>query len=476
MADNKRKHDDDPQSSRRSKKSRPGPSVEPRVDPTYGQRSAIPGLDDEVFGDEDELDYSEDMGALAYLRSVRFVKSFKTERTFTETILLQENADWINRQEATGIPHLLVAPGATNDNGRTIYENGIGDFRGRYEDGAYVAFIDSSPSSTEKDQSNDPQVSYYSSIFTRHETLRDQLQRTPPPEAIERLGKGQKTRVQNLSRDISKLWNNVMRTTNPVPAQVASMDKSSVLRLLRLLTNDKMLKRGMSINPTVSHWMWSLLARLPERGELASEEIGVVRELGKKAVLVGTGLREEKDWEAGMEEVEAGLKGESNAREETSGFDADVGEEDDGFDVVNEDEIELDLDHEFSADLDSNSNAPQNAESGVEEQSDGEQGVENQPGDEHAGTAAEETANEPEDLEAIKARLMGRLTTHEVEFSVNLEPEIMIEIEPVLEGTMDPEALKWNTKATVDMIITVAGEVYGQRDLLEFRSIWESSM
>jgi hypothetical protein len=50
-------------------------------------------LDDEVFGDEEELDYSEDMGALAYLRSVRLVKSFKTEKTSTETILPQENAD-----------------------------------------------------------------------------------------------------------------------------------------------------------------------------------------------------------------------------------------------------------------------------------------------------------------------------------------------------------------------------------------------
>lgn len=262
-----------------------------------------------------------------------------------------------------------------------------------------------------------------------------------------------------------------MRTTDPVPAQVASMDKPSVLRLLRLLTKDKMLKRGMSINPTVSHWMWSLLARLPDRGELASEEIGVVRELGKKAVLVGTGLREEKDWEAGMQEVEASIKRESNAREEATGFDGHIEEEDEGFDVVNEDEIEVDLDLEISHDLDLASSNTQTAKSGVEEQPGGEQEV-----NERTAATAEDLMNEPEDLEATKARLMERLTTHEVEFSVNMEPEIIVEIESTLEGTMDPEALKWNTKATVDMIITVAGEVYGQRDLLEFRSIWESSM
>jgi hypothetical protein len=61
-----------------------------RVDPTYGQRSAIPGLDDEEYGagadggEEDadldggdsDVEYGVDVEALRYLRSVRFVDSF----------------------------------------------------------------------------------------------------------------------------------------------------------------------------------------------------------------------------------------------------------------------------------------------------------------------------------------------------------------------------------------------------------------
>jgi hypothetical protein len=60
------------------------------VDPTYGQRSAIPGLDDEEYGagadggEEDadldggdsDVEYGVDVEALRYLRSVRFVDSF----------------------------------------------------------------------------------------------------------------------------------------------------------------------------------------------------------------------------------------------------------------------------------------------------------------------------------------------------------------------------------------------------------------
>jgi hypothetical protein len=48
-----------------------------QIDPTYGQRSALPGLDVETTmgGDEEDtnLNYDDGMDALAYLRAVRFV-------------------------------------------------------------------------------------------------------------------------------------------------------------------------------------------------------------------------------------------------------------------------------------------------------------------------------------------------------------------------------------------------------------------
>ena len=63
------------------------------MDPTYGQRSAIPGLDDYTAfdGDEDGLNYDEDMDALAYLRSVRLVPSIieSSQRSRAETFHFQ---------------------------------------------------------------------------------------------------------------------------------------------------------------------------------------------------------------------------------------------------------------------------------------------------------------------------------------------------------------------------------------------------
>jgi hypothetical protein len=78
MAGIKRRHGEELSDTVYSNKSRSRPSIEARVDPTYGQRSAIPGLDDDTTmeGEEDDLTYDEEMDALAYLRSVRLVNFF----------------------------------------------------------------------------------------------------------------------------------------------------------------------------------------------------------------------------------------------------------------------------------------------------------------------------------------------------------------------------------------------------------------
>jgi hypothetical protein len=74
MAGNKRKHGQDSSNEIYTNKYRAKPTAEARVDPTYGQRSAIPGLDDDAQTDgyEEDLNY-DDQDALSYLRAVRLV-------------------------------------------------------------------------------------------------------------------------------------------------------------------------------------------------------------------------------------------------------------------------------------------------------------------------------------------------------------------------------------------------------------------
>ena len=55
---------------------------------------------------------------------------------------------------------------------------------------------------------------------------------------------------------------------------------------------------------TLSLWAWGLLARCRDAGELASEDIGVLRDVGKKAVSVLRGLRAVMDVESRNAEVE----------------------------------------------------------------------------------------------------------------------------------------------------------------------------
>lgn len=370
------------------------------------------------------------------------------------------------RQEAISIPNLLVAPRSPPSNDHQAIDDDEEDLDGWYADGAYVASSDSAAINGTAPEDEDPQLAYFDSILTRYEKLRAQLQQTPPQSALDRLDRDHPTYIKALNKDLTRWWLRNLKSVDPVPAQVASFDKSSVLRLLRLLSQGTLLKRGLGVEMSISRWTWSLLARLPERGELSSEEVGVVRELGKKAVLVGMGLKEKEEWAEGIAQVE-------------KGFDEDQEDEERGVEVVNGEEIALDED---VAEADqvvaealkpllhvSTSSATDTLQTQTQSMKD------------EANNTAEALQN-PDDLTEAKARILAQLATKDTEAEINLEPEVpdvtttdSTESAPAhleLSKSDDADIAKINTKATVDMIITVAGEVYGQRDLLEFRSQW----
>jgi hypothetical protein len=384
----------------------------------------------------------------------------------------------MTRQEATGIPNLLVAPRTPpSSDSREIYENGVGDFRGYYEDGAYIASAQSFADSSEiidEEAGVDPQLAYFDSILSRYESLKEQLQQTPPPDAVKKLDQYHPTHVAALNSYMAKWWIQRLKNSEPLPVQIACMNKKSVLRLLGLITQGSLLKRGSEVGAGPSQWAWALLARLPERGELNSDEIGVIRELGKKAVLIAMGLRNVKSWEEGMKEVEedfdAGLEGEVEETvdmtnedeiyldlddEVDEGDDLEDGEQDAAVDTTSNEDPILEVNYSPTANGKGNTATAENAEKQIEQE-----------------LALGDTPISPENLADAQARILSLLNEKVPEHPVNIEAEV-----PAAEKS--PETISsttWNTIATVDMIITIAGEIYGQRDLLEFRTVWEEIM
>ncbi|CAD6446138.1 5a7e112b-f7e6-4b14-8619-5b46ad6565a2 [Sclerotinia trifoliorum] len=440
MAGTKRARSPSPSFSHLYSNKRSNPVREGRVDPVYGQRSALPADDDSVSLDEDGLD------ALSYLRSVR--------------------------AEAGDLPLIFYAPAETrspNDGGeydRSIYESGLGDFRGYYEDGAYFAAAEVEDDiADEQDEGQDPQLAYFNSIITRFEILREQMQQIPPPNLVKDLDVDHPIYLTTLNTKLCRWWRWKLKTVDPLPAQVASMDKDTVLRLLRLLTSGTLLQNGSDINMKVSRWAWALLARLPVRGELSSDEIGVVRELGKKAVMLGVGLKAGNGLKEELDEVEKvfdadnGFEIEDNERPPSPG-DENV-----------TDGVE---DHLQVGQLKERLNGATQTSDLTEKSTPSIATDKSTPQEEASGSTLDS-----HELEAIKARLLANLTSIPsiVEATTTSDPQPPKEGEYISSAIETPtfklaQTADWNTRATIDMIITIAGEIYGQRDLLEFREVW----
>ncbi|KAI1437840.1 hypothetical protein GGR50DRAFT_609501 [Xylaria sp. CBS 124048] len=504
-----------------------------RADLTSSQRGAFGDLGTTTTaptGDSD-LDCEDDSAALAYLRAVR--------------------------NQASTIPHVLVAkkagpslPPQPNSSSaecgdgddrrqeveRSIYKDGVGDFRGYYQDGAYVAYPDnywytSSEDATESAASDSTGIgphnssadeildAYFSAITNRYLALRKLLQTRPPSGAIEALPESNPTEVEQWKRGNTAFqqWGARLRSTDPLPAQIAAMHKDSVFRLFRIILNSKFLRKRTQLNERTSRWIWALLARLPGMGQLDYMEVGCIRELGKRAVLLMVSFAE-------LELLRANFDVAGSSPEDQGEFEV-------GADVEEYFEFDLDQDEQdepvFTADAStsdimatdtSNPKAPvttnlgdsntparahsQGSVSDVEMQldSDVEDGevTDADPSPPHVDSST--------DLEAAKARFLAELDNDdgkgENEYQDQDAPTSTTHLSTAKDETSRPTVIgnnaeqeqeegehatdqdetedeehyveldraTVNERTTLNMILTVVGEFYGQRDLLDFRN------
>ncbi|KAK3898501.1 hypothetical protein C8A05DRAFT_18939 [Staphylotrichum tortipilum] len=458
---------------RREQHSSKPKQAEGKPDPTYGQRIAFPGLDDDGAAKmiDDDLEFEEDADALAYLRAVR--------------------------QEASSVPHVLVAPKAgpqlpahlqhADDIDRSIYDDGVGDSRGYYHDGAYTAAPSPPPSTAPSIPDDDDdyhdsagpdriaaqnaalRTAYFASLTTHFLSLRTLLHRTPPAHRVAALPRDHGTEVGAFGAKswTFRVWTRRLRQTDPLPVQVAALDRQAALRLLRVLLGGKFVRRGCELRERTSRWIWALLARLPDRGEMDYAEVGWVRELGKRAVLMMVSMAQ---MEALREEVEGDLEGgvvDDDEEEDEREFVGEmVVDEEEGGGVVAPQESD-DMASKPAPSMNTTTAADESAEEGEIDMDidDGEVSD-----DEPTATAGNEDI--AASIAAAKARLLARLENpdeqQQEENQASSSPD-RAATAATTAGAFDEAQAQVNMRTTLNMILTVAGEFYGQRDLLEFR-------
>ncbi|KAM7217349.1 hypothetical protein V8F06_007292 [Rhypophila decipiens] len=422
-----KRHQDRPPS-----KSRP---AQPKVDPTYGQRAAFPGLDGPIDLSDNELEYEDAGDALSYLRSVR--------------------------HEAGGIPNLLVAPKTGPQLPPGFYAR---DNRGYYEDGAYVAAPDTEsseepdgPSEGLEAASEQIHEAFYASIVSHFTAIRKILHSEPPRELIDALPPDCATYVGHFGSRSKTLaqWTRRIRNTDPRPVQIAAMSPESVFKLIRVLLKSNLMTLEDGLRERTSRWIWALLARLPDRGELDHRDISWIRDLGKRAVL----MMADKEHAAVLrEQMQDDLESSDLEDQEEHAIPAEepILERDEG-EIV--EEPSHDVEHADHA-----QDQPE-ATSTTPEENDDENGAMDMEIDEGEVSSDDEAAPAKQtatDIELAKARLLSNLglsTSAQETGQVEEEDELAAQIRCQI-----------NMNATLNMILTVAGEFYGQLDLLAFRN------
>ena len=271
-----------------------------------------------------------------------------------------------------------------------IYDSGIGDTRGHYEDGAYIAAPTSGPTIPDSAKTTvEPQEAFATALKARFLKQRRQMHVKPSAEALAKLDERHPTSLPKSNNKAYANWLRILKATSPQSNHVRSMEQAGIVRVLELIQT-RFLQREKDITPIMSAWIWSLLARLDDVGTMDGDRIALLREFGKKAVLVQLSFGD-PDAAAQLEEISA---------------------------VENGDKP-----------LKNTAKESKNANS---------------------STSEDKGASKPNDIVsgASKDDHSGETTSH------------------------DDETHRANTLATLDAIIVLVGDVFGQRDLLEFRQPW----
>ena len=405
---------------------------------------------------------------------------------------------WPIRLQATSIPTLLVAPrtiGPSNDTQDGDHDLYADYPQGLYSDGAYTALPGASsfqPPPSQTDEDLDPQEAYYTALLSRFHNFQSTFRTILPPPASSSTPQDISA-INALLRYKRSTWRGKLLKTTPMPQWLAALPHEMVmfgLEMLGEVLTAGNLRHG-KYGRNLGVWAWGLLGRCRDVGQLGSEEVGVLRELGKQAswegrrVLVGevgevgeeikdrVEEEEEKEGEVDEEQVEQGTIDQRGMGEEQLGHGAVY----DAHEGVPQDHRE-----DYQANGSTEVTQTEQAQGGAEQT---HEGSHNKSSEIEASDSplvndtvrAPEADPNAEALGAAQERLLSSLDTIEDAKNdaeaVGLQMACSNKSSQVHMQTTPNETPREDILATLDMIITIVGEVYGQRDLLETRLLWD---
>lgn len=335
--------------------------------------------------------------------------------------------------------------------------------QGYYADGAYTATP--LPSSTtqltqrdgKQEEDEDTQEAYYVSLCNRFAELTETLQSPAPSTAPNR------TNVYNLDWRTRRVWRGKVLNTAPTMVILSQLSQESVVCGLGVLEAEltfRTLARGEG--KKIGAWAWGLLGRCREVGQMGSEEVGVLRKLAKKAIWLlrrisaGEMFGGEND-EPNMDDGE-GIAEDVNDEEGQGGREDEAAGASDAEDSIGD--FTPNIDPVSLAVLHHDGHTPSPPSTGNSEAAIAE--------------AKKRVLNSMGAIDQTQDEFMGA----ELKNGAVLEPTTSIQPDRTTEtGEREDPGDKVDVKAsifaTLDMLVTIIGEFYGQKDLLGGRILWD---
>lgn len=340
-----------------------------------------------------------------------------------------EKLSWLTalyRSEARGIPHVVTVAqeAALNEygdgEGHDTNHTKTSHAEGYYENGAYVA----RPSPTRADDAmvggkiSDAQEQYYAALRQRFLRHRVRLHQTPSAAAVAALDHDHPISLPSHNEYAIREWRTLVVSTTPHSAQLASMDSNTVLRILHLTEGqlESCIKQSQNLPANLTLWFWALLGRLDEEWTLQTTDIGIVRHLAKMSITLALSLAGDKAYsdDPHAQPIKGGQIESLDCQDHT---DSDV------------------MEHAGALDGDISRALIEQGQDEVNE---------------------------------------GAATPLYVDASDTLSDLLAAKKQQLLADSLAADTVpNMSTLATLDMIVTIAGHFYGQRDLLDLRQKWE---